>query len=292
MTLTCARAFFLTALRQGDTPHRRMKRQRELGVIQSYDHGRALRGDANNWVDLLPFKRWSTENEIPCDVVQLIVCQCLIPVCDRIDKEVSVIARMRMYIPHVLNTLNEKKIIRMYEAVLKKRVQVLERGVVDSDLNPYLNILTHMVNQKVITCDEILHVLQQGITEDKLLALKALNNANMLDRFPSAIIDSLIQRSTQKYSAKPTWQPSDIDDMTTLIEYYLDTKEEEPLMEWLTVWVRKGLDICKSAMYTIHRETRKEQMALLRAKQLSPEMKKRRLNVLIHNVYSDEDICK
>lgn len=169
-------------------------------------------------------------------------------------------------------------------SLLSHRLQILDTGIVDTRIGEYIRMIRIMINERVIAANEVLHVLEQGIREEDTTVFKVIYDTNMLVHFPC--IDSFVRRVSEKYSALPTKQARDIHCMTLLIKYHLDKQTEEPLLEWLTVWQRKGLNVCKHVMDLT--AAQQVQMKLLCMKQQSPEMRQRRMNSLRYNIYSDQ----
>lgn len=234
-------------------------------------------------MDLYPLHKWCIVNGIPSDIVIYIVCGFYEPVMKRYIGEKIAIMKMRDYLS---NPDKCTAYLRPYRtSLLAHRLRILDTGIVDTRIGDYIIVINAMITQGVIVANEVLHVLEQGIREDNMLAFEVLYNTNMLVHFPC--IDTFVRRMSEKYSALPAWQPKDIGCMTPLVKYHLDRQTDEPLLEWLTVWPRKGLNVCKYIASDL-RGTQQVQMQFLCMKQQSPEMRQRRINSLCYNIYSDQ----
>ena len=238
-------------------------------------------------MDLLPVQKWCLVNGIPSDVVAYIVCGFYQPVMERYIGEKISIMKMRDYLSNTPKFWLIQLPRRMLSESLEHRLRTLERGVVDTRLGRYIQIIDIMVSEGVIGVEEVLHVLEAGIRGNNTTAFKVLYNTHMLFHFPC--IDTFVRRASEKYSALLSWQVSDVDGMTPLVKYYLDKHTEEPLLEWLTIWHRKGLNVCKHVMDLT--AAQQVQMQFLCKKQQSPEMRQRRMNSLRYNIYSDQVLC-
>jgi len=197
------------------------------------------------------------------------------------------IMKMRDYLSNPERCSNY---VRPYRAtLLSDRLRILDTGIVDTRIGDYIEMIDIMIKERVIVANEVLHVLEQGIREDNMNAFNAIyNDSIILGQFPC--IESFVRRMNEKYSALPTWQFEDIQRMTPLVKYHLDRQTDEPILEWLTFWPRKGLNVCKYIALDL-RGTQQVQMQFLCMKQQSPEMRQRRINSLLYNIYSDQVFC-
>jgi len=235
--------------------------------------------------DLLPLKKWCIINEIPNDIVHYIVCGFYESLVKRDIGEMAAITKML----DCLNTPCKSHIlflpyrIRAPEILLHRTRTILD-GAVDNRLWEYIEVIDLMTDDGTIEADDILHVLQQGIREHNTTAFKVLYECDKLDSVQC--LESFVLSECQKFSALGIWQVHHVNRMSPLIKYFLDKQAEEPLLEWLTVWQRKGLNVCKNVQGLT--EKQQVQMTFLCNKQQSPEMRQRRLNSLKYNVYSDQ----
>lgn len=241
-------------------------------------------------MELLPLQKWCIVNGIPSDIVQYIVCGFYQPLVTRYIGEKISIMKMCSHLDNPNRCLSLLPPFgTRWPSVLRRRLRMMDMGVVDSQIEGYIRMIDIMIDEGVITTDEVLHIIEQGIREDHPIAFKVIYKCRILDHFPHT--DAFIRRASEKYSALVTWQVSDIEGMTPLVKYYLDKQMDEPLLEWLTVWRGKGLDIYKSTLPYLTNE-QKIQMEFKRVKQQSSEMRRRRMNSFLYNVYSDQVLEK
>lgn len=274
----------------------KMKRRREETTVRSPLHSLRM-GDglilarADDSAVILPFIRWCMVFDviIPGEILRHIVCDFFLPIVNRIRGERSVFKKMAQ---HMNNPLRCFKLQAPFDghwlSLMMDRQNVLKTRKIDYRVGEYIKLLNMMLKEKVIETDEVLHVLHHGLLEENPLAFKLVGKAGLLGCFPG--VECTIRRASEEWSALPRWEPGDYDRVKPLVLYHLHRKTDEPLLEWLTVWTKKGYNVCKSVSLSNITEAQKEQMDLLCIKQQSPAVRKKRINFMLHGVYSDEEI--
>lgn len=237
-------------------------------------------------MDQLVFYKWSLSHGIPSDIVQHIVRGFYEPLMARFIGEKVCIARMLAHLqsdargPELRPPFGSR-----WSSVLHRRLRHLNKhALVDPHLGVYIKMIMLMVAEGAIDANDVLHVLEKGLEREDPYAFKVLYDANLHGHFPSRV-ESCVQSAGERFSRLATWKVSDIEPMSPIVKYHLDKKTEEPVLEWLVVWQRKGYNICRSVLNLT--EAQRDQMNLLILRKESPEIKNRRLNSIVHNIYSD-----
>lgn len=177
--------------------------------------------------------------------------------------------------------------IKEMHTLLSNPLMVLDTRISDNRLETFIAIIDYMIQTRRIHAYTAVHVLSKGLEAGSLQAFALLHKHRLLGmckNVPTAAV-----RIGQKITSWAEWPHSgDVyDRMKQLIMYFLDNAIDEPLLEWLTIWpVKTNFNTVSQWRDDLDRH-RRLPFDILCQKQRSPEMKKKRLNYMLHGVYAE-----
>lgn len=189
-------------------------------------------------------------NELPEDVITYLLFNFYFPYAQAEREKTLIDEIYRELQQKILNTDNHAKphlildytYLPRFRQFLSNPLIFLDTRIKDDRIDNYVKCVKKLLFFG-ISVNEAKHVLIKGLTTDNLLAFDCFYHNKKLDLCPQADLDSFLARASKKITTMSNVTINDSRDFAPLIRYYLDTENDEPLLEWMTIWRKKGVNL-------------------------------------------------